>query len=80
MCSVNILIGVSLSNNLIGASLSEPHTSVTSLRCVCLVGPCSYICTVNIKSANFHLHVHNNIQQLASFPVPAKLFVAGNAR
>ena len=42
-------------SEIIGASLSEPHTSVTSLRCVCV---CVYVwldlaVTVNFKSANF---------------------------
>ena len=46
----------------IGASLSEPHTSVTSLRsvCVCLCAWLDLAVTVNFYIS---LHVHNNIQQ-----------------
>ena len=48
---------------LIGASLSEPHTSVTSLRaCVCML-VCLLAWTDHIPeilNIRFHLHVHNS--------------------
>ena len=48
---------------LIGASLSEPHTSVTSLRaCVCML-VCLLAWTDHIPeilNMRFHLHVHNS--------------------
>jgi len=52
---------------LVGASLSEPHTSVTSLRaCVCML-VCLLACLLawtdhipEILNMRFHLHVHNS--------------------
>ena len=59
-------------NLLVGASLSEPHTSVTSLHCACvcvLVGSCKYR---QFEISEFHLHVHNNIQILATHLLDAR--------
>ena len=52
---------------LVGASLNEPHTSVTSLRaCVCML-VCLLACLLawtdhipEILNMRFHLHVHNS--------------------
>ena len=56
-----------ISNLLIGMSLSEPHTSVTALRsvCVCLLGSCTYR---KFKISGLHLHMHNNIQIPTAIP------------
>ena len=45
---------------IMGASLSEPHTSVTSLRaCVCMLACVDRPHTL-ILNMRFHLHVHNS--------------------
>ena len=60
---------------IIGASQSEPHTSVTSLRsaCVCLLAcPVDLAITVNFKSANFTctctiIFKFNELDELSSY-------------
>ena len=51
---------------IIGASVSEPHTSVTSLRraCVSMLACCLLACHLanTVNFSEFPLHVHNNIQ------------------
>ena len=53
-CHLEVLIAAKLVNTLIGASLSEPHTSVTALRtCVCMLACLDRPLTVNFKWAYF---------------------------
>ena len=53
--------------HIIGASVSEPHTSVTALRtCICMLAcllVCLWPCTINFKWAYLNISQRLNVKQ-----------------